>query len=424
MVNNKKNKNKAPQKMEIEISRYKTLIEALGDPKRVVRLMILLMATVIILVLGIISVIYGIKRFYPYKSINSNDYGATFIKDEDNEIIYWLFNTADLWANSGIVVKEGDIISVHTSGAFNPSIHHVVKDANDNIKLRDPWVLSGGKGRLEYGQLYSQEVARDKFRIAPYAPFSVILMQVMPNDIVDNLDRGWLRNPLLAPYVDGYADWVYPWNKDEDKAKKKKEEKKFVVPDIYVIGPGKESIRIRKDGVLHFAVNDIALTYENIVRMEQSKETKDKFKKVKGVWYFVPKELFVSTFNTKALDSIIGFSNWFVTDTSLKKNSGDTLIMSTEFWNRDNLRQMGIMYDSIHFDPTYLNKEDPKIPDIPKAYAKNTENYLKLLQDSLWIDRFWPPMENDYYKDREFVDAWFVDNVGSFMIVIERKTDK
>ena len=156
MDTNKENKNSTPEKMEIEISRYKTLVEALGDPKKVVRLIIILSAVVIILAFGILGIIYGIKRFYPYKSINSNEYGATFIKDEDNEIIYWLFNTADLWANSGIEVKEGDVISVHTSGAFHPSIHHLVQDADSNNALRDPWVLSGGKGRLEYGQLFNQ----------------------------------------------------------------------------------------------------------------------------------------------------------------------------------------------------------------------------------------------------------------------------
>ena len=32
-----------------------------------------------------------------------------------------------------------------------------------------------------------------------------------------------------------------------------------------------------------------------------------------------------------------------------------------------------------------------------------------------------PPCEIDYYYDKSFVDAWFVDNIGSFMIVIERK---
>ena len=29
--------------------------------------------------------------------------------------------------------------------------------------------------------------------------------------------------------------------------------------------------------------------------------------------------------------------------------------------------------------------------------------------------------ELDYYKRKQFIDAWFADNVGSFLIVIERK---
>ena len=403
MDTNKEKNNAAPEKMEIEISRYKTLVEALGDPKRVVRMIILLSVVAIILAFGIIGIIYGIKRYYPYKSINSNDYGATFIKDEDNEIIYWLFNTADLWANSGIEVKEGDVISVHTSGAFHPSIHHLVQDADSNIKLRDPWVLSGGKGRLEFGQLYSQEKARDKFRIAPYAPFSVILMQVIPNEIVDN-DRGWIREPAYAPYVDG-------------------KENKAVRPDIYVIGQGKESIRIRTDGELHFAVNDVPLTYNNIDSMERYENEHHgeiEFKEVRGVWYCTPEESFKSIFNWTALDNVINFSDWF----SREAKEGE--IISTEFWNKDYLRQMRIINDSGVFDTSYLNmnKKIEIIHELPKAYDTTTVAYLNQLKGKGLIKNFWPPRENEYYKDRKFVDAWFVDNVGSFMIVIERKTDK
>ena len=105
-IENKENKEPEENKMKIEISKYKDLVDALGDPVRVARMVLLIAAVVAILAAGIFGVVYGIKRFYPYKSINSNPYGATIIQDEDNEIIYWLFNTADLWANSGIEVKE------------------------------------------------------------------------------------------------------------------------------------------------------------------------------------------------------------------------------------------------------------------------------------------------------------------------------
>lgn len=499
---NNENHNSAPEKMEIEISRYKTLVEALRDPKQVVRLIIIISAVVLILAFGIIGIVYGIKRYYPYKSINSNDYGATFIKDEDNEIIYWLFNTADLWANSGIEVEEGDVISVHTSGAFNPAIHHLVQDADNNIVLRDPWVLSGGKGRLEYGQLYNQERARDKFRIASDAPFSAILMQVIPNKI-SKRNRGWIRDSLNAPYVDGCVDAFYFQYQKADKK---------ISPDIYVIGHGKESVRIRTSGVLHFAVNDVPLTHSNIIRMEwyeKERQRKIAFKDVKGIWYFIPNSSFKSIFNWEALDERIDFSNWFVQNSS-RKAKGDT-ILCTEFWNKDYLRQIKVMDSSLWFKSDFLDdkynklivnylklleehangtikdstkmylgrlkdnakkqklskadadsaimylgclkdseitqeakadadstikylgclkdniKKQEKIQKLPKAYADNmiTRKYLEYLKDTLClIDTFWAPKENEYYKDRRFVDAWFVDNVGSFMIVIERKTDK
>lgn len=37
------------------------------------------------------------------------------------------------------------------------------------------------------------------------------------------------------------------------------------------------------------------------------------------------------------------------------------------------------------------------------------------------LEKVWQPKELDYYKHHNFVDAWFVDNIGSYMIVIERK---
>ena len=504
---NQEKKNTAPEKMEIEISRYKTLIEAMGDQKRVVRLIIILTVVIAVIAIGIIGIVYGIKRFYPYKSINSNTYGATFIKDEDNEIIYWLFNTADLWANSGIEVKEGDVISVRTSGAFNPAIHHLVEDAESNNALRDPWVLSGGQGRLEYGQLYNQEAAREKFRIADYAPFSAILMQVIPNKI-EKKDRGWIRDTTNAPYVDGHE------NSD-------------IIPDIYVIGEGKESIRIRTSGVLHFAVNDVPLTHSNIIRMEDEEKHHGiiEFKDVKGVWYFIPSKSFDSIFNYKKINEKIEFTNkWFVYDSTREKRVGERII-STEFWNRDYLRQIEMMDASLRFGSEYLDKKYKKLikknqellkvcadstirylnrikdnemtqellnsyadctimylgylkdkeftkvyadsaikyleyinsQEIPETYADSTKTYavrtikyldclkdnekvqglpkaydtatmkkyLKYLSSLKLIDtNWWMPKENEYYKDRRFVDAWFVDNVGSFMIVIERKTDK
>lgn len=413
------NKKPEEKKMEIEISKYKNLVDALGDPVRVARMVLLIAAVAAILAVGIIGVVCGIKRFYPYKSINSNPYGATIIQDEDNEIIYWLFNTADLWANSGIEVEEGDIISVRTSGAFHTAIHHLVQDANDNTKLRDPWSHSEGKGPLPDSPLYERSKARAKYRIAPDLSRNTILMQVIPPEVGgDNVDSDWRTNTKNACYVDG-QDYTSYKVTDHCKSGLKTEK---VKPDIYKIGLGKENIRIRTEGVLHFAVNDIALTSRVIDSMNTLKKNNpDRFKAldlkpIKGVWYAK---------TTKEFNSLFTESGLLLIKTTRKK--GDTAIIDTvcsEELNIQHLQHIGLIDNQ--------GKPVPKHWEVESSLFKQIVNNKGCLIDSVWenertlkelklFETTWPKTEIDYYKETGFIDAWFVDNIGSFMIVIERK---
>jgi hypothetical protein len=289
------------KKMEVEIIRYKRLLEALEDPKKVAK-MIAMIAVILVLVFMLITgVMLIVKHYYSYNSINSNKYGATIIKNEDTELIYWLFNSADLWANSGIEVKEGDVISIRTSGAFHTAIHHLTADAHNNVQLRDNWIFSNGDQPSISSPLEGRDRARSEFRIAKGVNENILLMQVIPSDIASNNDWKKGLDPKTFCYLDG-----------RDYGRKK--------ADIYVIGERNEDVRIRTDGILHFAVNDIVLT-----------------------------------------DRVI-----------------DEMMEDT------NKLQLGIT-------------------KIEKDTCTN---------------------ELEYYKAQEFVDAWYADNVGSFLIVIERKNKK
>lgn len=293
------------KRMEIEITKYKKIVETFNHPRALAKL-ILVFATIIILVfLGVSLIALIVKSYYPYKAVNSNEYGATFIRNEDDEVIYWLFNTADLWANSGIEVKEGEIISVRTSGAANTAIHHLVKDADSNNKLQYPWYNPNGRGHYEFD---TSTKKRLKHKIAPKFENDIILMQIVPSDWqLDRNDFFWTRNngrDSTTCFTDGRNDK----NINEDLY-------------IYAIGDKNENIRIPRDGILYFAVNDIALTPTILASM-------------------------------------------------LKEDSGV---------KNKNLLNLG----------------------------KSPQKELKT--------------ELHYYKETKFVDAWYVDNVGSFLIVIERK---
>lgn len=220
-------KNEHPQRIRIEVTRYKSLLDAMGDWIKVFRVIVTISVTGLLLFAGIMLVILSVKRIYPYSDITTNALGATTIKNEKNEVSYWLLNTAELWSNSGIKVKRGQTIHVIASGKKHTAIHHLVEDANLNSNiLRDPWVgTEGSNDRPD-----DRDEARRQYRIFPYANQDALLMQIVPIG----------KDPEDRPI----------------------EESSVAV----LIGKERE-VHIEKDGVLYFTINDIVLDDMTIARM-------------------------------------------------------------------------------------------------------------------------------------------------------------
>ena len=139
-----KSENNVP-KVEIEIKRHQQLFELLSNPNRMWRVLLSLFLIIVVFFWGIAFVVIAIKKYYPYNVIETNIYGATTMKTEDKEVIYWLFNTADLWANSGIDVKKGDVLTIRASGASFTAIHHLVDASEKNYRPTDKWVGTEGQ---------------------------------------------------------------------------------------------------------------------------------------------------------------------------------------------------------------------------------------------------------------------------------------
>lgn len=367
------------KKMEIEITRYKGLVNAFNTPTALAKLIIVISLIIVLVFFGISVIALVIKSYYPYKTVNSNEYGATIIENEDNEVIYWLFNTADLWANSGIRVKEGDVISVRASGAFNSSIHHLVDEANENKKGRN-WLSPMG-GPNSSGP---REKPRASYRISQAHPFNTLLMQVIPEDI-ELKDNDGIWSTEYACYLDGRPKEIKNNNNTIDHAKS-------IYPDIYAIGAERDKVTIRSDGVLYFTVNDIALTRNVIVQM------KDEVKMDGGRKMDVG-PLKIGRFPTPDAKD----NDLFERDTAIlfrglkmlgyKGDCSDTINFGGELgkkwkWN-DSYREL---YERL------------------KYYTPGDSNFL--------LENY---SELDYYLIRNFVDAWFVDNAGSYLIVVERK---
>lgn len=347
-------------KIEIEINKYKRLVDVLSNPQMLAKSIVVLVVIIVLVFIGVSAIALTIKRFYPYKAVETNKYGATVIKNEDTELTYWLFNTADLWANSGIEVKKGQRITVRTSGAFHSAIHHLVDDAGKNYQ-RDKWLNATGGMQSKT----RQDSARANFRIAPEYEFNTVIMQVIPSDLLES-GHDWFKN------IDDTLSWDYI---DGGNGK-------FSRANIYKIGEGYENIEIQEDGYLCFACNDVALTERKILKM---KELVD-YRKVDSI---ATKPITIPLRNME-IDSINKNTIFYKYKGQKCKN-----------------RFVGMSNSSVTIEKDTIYQLDKY-----KDYGVMNIGSSPVCVDST---------ELDYYMNNRFIDAWFVDNVGSFLIVVERK---
>ncbi len=344
----------APHAVEIEIVRHRVLVELLRDPRSLWRLLLTMFLLLVVLFLGLSVVVFSIKKFYPYNAIETNLYGATTFEGENKDVTYWLFNTAELWANSGIEVRRGDVLTIRTSGAWHTAIHHLVTAADKNEVLPDSWVGSDGEDRNRSDKRWNY---RARYRLSETNPDGVLLMEIIPHDsakIMTNLSAEG-RNQPFVKYVEDHASGS---------------------PSRYVIAKERINLLVKSDGLLHFAVNDIVLTRPKI------------------------KQMYLDFVNKLAQDT-----------TLLDRVSADSFRAWVGNWEEDKVTS-----------PTdFLKGKDlPTFDEIEGRdyiYGRNV--------DSTKISQFGVNccLNNEliYYYNENFLDAWYVDNVGSFLVVVERK---
>lgn len=334
------NAQKDTQKVIIEVTSYKAFLEALGDSRKVFRIILIISAIAVLLFAGITLVLLSVKCIYPYSDIATNVFGATTIKNEKSEVSYWLFNTAELWANSGIMVKQGQIIKIRASGKKHTAIHHLVKDVDSNRDiLTDPWV--GTEGFSEQRSMNKKrDVARARYRIFPDANQDALLVQVVP------LPQARKDTFQLRPAKGG--------NQFE------------------IIGKENE-IQINEDGILHFAINDIVLDDETVIKM--------------------------------------------MTEMANEKSIGTGLLDSVKV-HRESFKQTK---DSIKIYGRFLNLFGfNSNEDIPK---KEKDGKVLFGDFEFGMNKNTKFIELFGYCMNEYRTPWFDDNIGSFLILVETVTE-
>ncbi len=338
--------NEKSTKVELEIVRYRELLETLRQPLMIWRLLIICLFLVIIVFFGLAMVVMSVKKIYPYSTIETNVYGATTMGSEDKDVTYWLFNTAEMWGNSGIEVEEGDVITVRSSGAWHTAIHHLVDQAEKNIELTDKYTGSEGRERREKNDAF-----RAQFRFLDEITDGSLLMCVFPDSSAKssaNIEK--TSNDKFRNYVNSLSDC-----------------------HIYEIGKEKRDFRILESGVLHFAVNDIPLTRPNI-------------KKIYNVYI----DSLSASFPAQMQGRKDRLKRW------VNEEWGASAAFTPEIQALDRA-----------LTDEWEQRGKPKLM---YAFGPHPQRPYSLLHNELI-----------YYYDENFIDAWYIDNVGSLLIVVEKK---
>ena len=397
--------------LKIEVSKYKSIIDAIKG-KNWWRIMGSVFIAGCLLFTGIATVALAIKRLYPYSDITTNGLGATTIKSENSEVSYWLYNTAILWANSGIDVEKGNIITIRCSGKFNTAIHHLYDSAKENKEMQDEWI--GPEGVQDDPMNHNGSYERRQYRIFPSLPTGALVMQVVRN------------NPFDTPKDDGA-------NGD----------------DFYFIGGERENIYINNPGTLYFSLNDIVFntrTIRDLLSESISDAGGDRFVKAQ-----------LNNHDTTAIKALLKeYERIYTSDFNYLRKDYKTdfvrqVVKLEELRDKKNYKALEqSLKTSLKYEKEFPERIKDRIGEL--AYALNNEGadgkagkrdnrintaYENLIKE-LTANRAIGKMRlgvtqkkgeviselQEYYNEGNNVykEAWFDDNVGSFLIVVEKRS--
>lgn len=355
--------------IKIEIQKYKALVDALGDYRSVFRAILTIFLVGVLLFTGITAVVIAVKRFYPYSDIVTNTLGATTLKNEDKEVSYWLLNTADLWAKSGIMVKKGQTITVRASGKKHTAMHHLYEDANgDAPDLREPWVGTKGFSSRE-DKRGPRDSTRAKYKIFPEENQDALLMQIAPVD-----GKPDIRPRFIKKLDNDTYDFIESKNR------------------FIVIGDRQENIYINEDGILYFAINDIVLDDATIAGMMWNISKND--------YNVIPDEKIKSVMHS--LDSLR--QDHIKTHKTPEQFRNDTVAYKAFL----KAFEINVPKDFLSKNTKNKNTDHEKVSfgDFAFGTTKQT-NFIELYG----------------YFMYEYLTPWYDDNLGSFLIVVESSTN-
>lgn len=126
----------------IDDSHFFAILLDFSKPKRFAKFLLILFATIFSLVVLICAVVFFVNDVLFFDSRPTiNAQGAIVpARSCNRETVLYLFNAADVWANTGIQVRNGDQIKVSYSGGFHSDIGNLKTSAEKNLKPRYDWI--------------------------------------------------------------------------------------------------------------------------------------------------------------------------------------------------------------------------------------------------------------------------------------------
>ena len=319
------------------ISRHKKFFEMLGSPRMAFRATVMMATFLMVLFLGLTLLTLTLKKNYPYSLIKSNEYGALLMQSEDIEIYNFMFNTAEIFANSGVEVKKGDKLTIQATGKFHTAVQHLA-----DVNIDAIWL--GPEGDENPIDPRDKELQKKDVLLAHGITPESLLCFILDND----------EEKCLEDYVKAQSDFLKARQK-YDKCIKEMEDDNL---------SAEQKKKLEKD--------------TTVLGKEQQKKFKDRAKCLKKVDSVV-----IMPHKTEKIGKAKEFNAW--QDGKLFFVIND--IIFTERIN-DSIK---VVFDK---------------PDGIKWSTTTTYN--------------------DDYNNRFIIcpDAWYLDNVGSFLITIEKSQEK
>ncbi|MCH5335251.1 MAG: hypothetical protein J1D86_05565 [Alistipes sp.] len=181
----------------------------------------------------------------------------------DSEQAIFMFNTSELWADTGIQLQKGDKIKISASGSFHSSIHELVEDTEKNRIPKYAWV-SGNLRKAEWRNIvrdsafYKRLADNDRFCLSPAAKFGAVLYQIRTD--ADPCRSDWM------PIIGGMEIYENSSLQSGGQAAPDRTTRRRIArllqqkAGIYELETRREGFRtVNESGTLHVAVNDIYL---------------------------------------------------------------------------------------------------------------------------------------------------------------------